>query len=208
MPARRFRTLFLCLLWLLAVAAGLVGMARYEQNAGSIGTTPHYWPAEASVALDPSRPTLLMFAHPKCPCTRASMEEFNRLLAQCHGAVAPHVLFFSPENGASEWTGGALWKSAKAIPGVVVETDPGGAKARLFGAETSGYVVLYNPRGELLFQGGITASRGHAGDNGGESAILSLLAAQDTSTRQSRVFGCALFNPRHPAPVLTTACTK
>lgn len=208
MPTRRARLFLFCFLWLLVVAGGLAGLARYEQSAGSIGATPSQWPLSADISLDPTRPTLLMFAHPKCPCTRASMEEFNRLLAQCHEAVTPHVLFFVPENKANDWAEGALWKSAKAIPGVVVETDPEGRKARLFGAETSGYVVLYSPRGELLFQGGITAGRGHAGDNTGESAILSLLASRDTQTRQSRVFGCNLLSPQAPSPGLTTACTK
>lgn len=208
MPIWRTRTSFFCLLWLLLVAGGLVGLARYEQDAGPIGNTPPQWPTQADIALDPSRPTLVMFAHPKCPCTRASLEELNRLLAQSHGAVAPHVVFFTPENDADEWTKGGLWESAHTIPGVMVETDPAGAKAQLFGAETSGYVVLYDSHGALRFHGGITASRGHAGDNTGENAILALLAAHDTSTRQSRVFGCALLDSSHLSPVLTNACTK
>jgi len=135
------------------------------------------------------------------------MEELNRLLARNQGAVATHVVFFAPENAASEWTEGGLWKSAQALPGVMVETDTAGTKAKLFGAETSGYVVLYDARGELLFHGGITSGRGHAGDNTGENAILALLAAHETSTHQSRVFGCALLDSPDRPPGPTPACT-
>lgn len=208
MLIRRARLFLFTLLWLFAVAGGLFGMMRYEQKAGAVGVTPQQWPATADIALDPSRPTLVMFAHPKCPCTRASMEELNRLLARSQGAVTAHVIFFTPEKGAQEWMQGGLWESARAIPGVRVAPDVAGVKAKLFGAETSGYVVLYDPSGQLLFHGGITASRGHAGDNAGESAILSLLAAHQSPTRLSPVFGCAIHNSSYLSPVLTTACTK
>ncbi|HSI11191.1 MAG TPA: hypothetical protein VK961_04070 [Chthoniobacter sp.] len=209
MPTWRARFFLFSLVWLLTIAGGLIGLARYEQDAGSIGKTPAQWPAPPGIALDPSRPTLLMFAHPKCPCTRASMEELNRLLARSLGMVTPHVVFFKPEKDVGDWAGGALWESAKAIPSVIVDTDTDGAKARLFGAETSGYVVVYDPHCKLLFHGGITAGRGHAGDNAGESAILSLLTTHDTTAvGESRVFGCALLNPHQPSPVQVTACTK
>jgi hypothetical protein len=197
----------LCLSWLLAVAAGLFGMAKYERTPGSAARTPRHWPTGTGIALDGSRATLLMFAHPKCPCTRASIGELNRLLARCRGQVSPRILFFTPDNAAAEWTQTSLWPSAQAIPGVIVESDPGGKRAKQFGAETSGHVVLYNAGGELLFQGGITAGRGHAGDNSGESSVVALLSAQNASTQKTPVFGCALLNPSVFAPA-TPLCTK
>jgi hypothetical protein len=135
------------------------------------------------------------------------MEELNRLLAQSHGEVSPHVLFFAPEKSSSDWTEGSLWSSAKAIPGVMAESDSAGVKARLFGAETSGYVVVYSPSGELLFHGGITAGRGHAGDNSGEQAILSLLSTHEAPTRQTRVFGCALLDAKTTSAKTASVCT-
>jgi hypothetical protein len=170
-------------------------MLTYERAAGSTGQTPPHWPADTGLSLDANRATLVMFAHPKCPCTRASVGELNRLLAQCPGRVATHVLFFAPEHGASDWAQSDLWKSVAAIPGVAVEIDRDGKRAQRFGAETSGHVVLYNSRGELLFEGGITAGRGHAGDNAGANSIVSLLLANETSAPQTPVFGCSLLNP-------------
>lgn len=133
-----------------------------------------------------------MFAHPHCPCTRASIGELNRLLTRCQGPVAVHVLFIQPKDVVLEWTETALRKSAEAIPGVEVKLDPNGEEARHFGAESSGFLVLYGVDGELLFSGGITAARGHAGDNAGENVIVALLNGQATELKHTAVFGCSL----------------
>jgi len=202
-----FRTT-LCLAWMLATAAGLFGMARYEQAAGRVGDTPGSWPAGTPVTLDHKRAVLLLFAHPKCPCTRASIEELNRLLTHCRGDVAVHVLFYAPRNAVDDWTHTDLWRSAEAIPGVTVEADPDGEQAQRFGAETSGYVVVYDPYGGLVFHGGITAERGHVGDNPGAETIVSLLTGQSTSTPQTPVFGCGLRNPKGGVTELNSICTK
>ena len=121
------------------------------------------------------------------------MEELNRLLAQCRGQVAAQVMFFKPALVSNDWVRTDLWRSAAAIPGVSVQEDANGAQARLFGAETSGYVLLYDTQGQLLFKGGITGSRGHAGDNAGESTVSALLKGQVGSLQQTPVYGCSLL---------------
>jgi hypothetical protein len=121
------------------------------------------------------------------------VEELNRLLALGHDHVAAQVWFFKPAGFQPDWTQSGLCRSAAAIPGVTIHNDLDGRQARLFGAATSGYVVLYDPRGQLLFKGGITGSRGHAGDNAGENAVASLLAGQRPGLRQTPVYGCSLL---------------
>jgi len=187
------RSVAVCALWLSAIAAGGFVFLRYENTQGVAGHVPQQWPAGAAVPLDPRLDTLVFFAHPHCPCTRASAEELNRLMAKCNGKVAAHVLFLSPANLSEDWTKTDLWKSVGAIPGVTVHADRDGAQARLFGAETSGQVVLFSPRGRLLFAGGITGGRGHAGDNAGENALASLLNGDKTRISQTPVYGCELF---------------
>jgi hypothetical protein len=181
------------MLWLLAVGTGFALILNYQNASGRVGITPEHFPSGTHIALDSRHDTLVMFAHPQCPCTRASMEELNRLLAQCRGQVAAHVFFFKPAIFSNDWMRTDLWRSATAIPGVTVHEDLNGAQARLFGAETSGYVLLYDTNGQLLFRGGITGSRGHAGDNAGENAISSLLAGQAVSLKQTPVYGCSLL---------------
>jgi hypothetical protein len=88
------------------------------------------------------------------------------------------VWVFSDQTGppgfTSNWAKTSLWRSAAAIPGVS-ETVDDGREARLFGAATSGQTMVYDRNGRLLFSGGITAARGHLGDNPGASAITALL---------------------------------
>jgi hypothetical protein len=182
-----------CLLWLVAATTGFAWILHYQSSGGTSDAAPEHWPSGTQIALDSKHDTLVMFAHPQCPCTRASMEELNRLLARSEGRVAAQVLFFKPDKYSSDWVHSDLWRSAAAIPGVVVREDTNGSQASQFGAETSGYVLLYDTHGRLLFKGGITGSRGHAGENTGESAIIALLKGQEMSLKQTPVYGCSLL---------------
>jgi hypothetical protein len=70
--------------------------------------------------------------------------------------------------------------------------DRDAAESRRFRAETSGDALLYDEHGRLLFSGGITVARGHAGDNAGLGAIEALVRGDTNVRRQTPVFGCAL----------------
>jgi len=71
--------------------------------------------------------------------------------------------------------------------------DDDGLEATRFGVITSGQTVLYDPSGALLFSGGITGARGHAGDNAGRASLVSLLNQGKTDLSSTSVFGCPLF---------------
>ena len=161
---------------------------------GDGGDAPIRWPAQSFIPLDPGRPTLVLFAHPRCPCTRATIGELALLMASVPGRLNAQVWFLQPENTGADWTNTDLWSSAAAIPGVTVRADSDGREAARFHAATSGQALLYGTDGHLLFTGGITIARGHSGDNPGRSAIADLVMDQPTQTIQTPVFGCSLFN--------------
>jgi len=194
MSGTSFTRFGICSLWFLAIGVGIAMTLHYENAGGTTGITPDHWPTGVPVALDKKRDTLIMFAHPQCPCTRASTEELNRLLTHCNGQVAAHVLFLKPADLSDAWVHTSLWRAASDIPTVSVHEDPGGLIAQKFGAETSGFVVLYSPDGRLLFKGGITASRGHAGDNLGEEAITTLARGESLKIPPTQVYGCSLLD--------------
>lgn len=187
-----FARILLCILWLTAIGTGTIVLLKYQNSEGEIGRVPQDWPSDAAISHAPDRATLILFAHPKCPCTRATIEELNRLLARCSHPVDTRVYFLKPANSPKEWTETSLWRSAAAIPGVQVQEDADGKIASRFGAKTSGSVLLYSPNGRLLFKGGITSSRGHAGDNAGGDRIVSLLGGEDNGLKQTPVYGCCL----------------
>ena len=170
------------------------GLLTYENTPSKVAGTPPQWPTESRIPREPGRPTVIMFAHPHCPCTKASVGELNRLLTRCQVPATVRVLFIQPKNVATDWTETALRKSAEAIPGVKVQLDPDGEEARRFGAESSGYLVMYGADGKLLFNGGITAARGHAGDNAGENVVVALLNGQPAGLTHTAVFGCSLHD--------------
>jgi hypothetical protein len=180
-------------LWVVAVSIGLWILWGYENAPGVSAQPPVRWPTDSRIQRAPDSATLVMLAHPHCPCTRASIGELARLMAHSQGRVRAYVLFLKPAGFSDEWEKTDLWQSARSIPGVNVLIDDGGAEARRFHAATSGQTMLYDVEGRLLFSGGITGSRGHAGDNAGRSAILSLVNTGAAERTETFVFGCQLF---------------
>lgn len=167
-------------------------MAQYSQTAGAIGTPPSQWPETSGSGLDSARCRLVMFLHPRCPCSRATLGELEQLVAHCQGMFTAQVWFIQPEGMAEDWVKTDLWRTAAAIPGVQVNVDHEGEEARRFQAVTSGLTLLYDASGGLVFHGGITLGRGHAGDNPGRDAIESLLKQKISHATSAPVFGCAL----------------
>jgi len=181
--------------WAIAVLTGLALLTEFDTAPGAQGSPPRAWAGGGLARLDRNRPTLLMFAHPRCPCTRASIEELEQIVAACPGAANVQVLFRTPGAGGDDWRQTALWEKGAAIPGVSISPDPNGDEAARFGVKTSGHVLLFAAHGRLLFSGGITAARGHAGDNAGRSAICALISGGPAAASGSAVFGCELFEP-------------
>jgi hypothetical protein len=189
------------LLWAAAVATGFTVLLRYSSTAGGgQGAHPRRWPAAAPLEQTPGRATVLMFAHPHCPCTRASVAELARLMARFGDRLTAYVLVVQPHGTGDDWMDTALRDRAAAIPGVRALVDRGGVEAARFGALTSGLTLLYDRRGRLVFSGGLTASRGHEGPSFGQRRIVSLLTTGTADRHDAPVFGCALRNPRSARP--------
>lgn len=183
--------------WIPAVAFGIGVLWRYSTTPGTPATPPSVWPVNASVKRENGRATLVMFAHPQCSCTAATLGELAIIMAHEQGRLDANVFFFLPASESSAWARSDLWRTAAAIPGVRVFEDRQAAVAQSFGTFTSGQTLLYDAQGRLRFKGGITAFRGHSGDNAGRSAITALL--QNDASGQpispvvtTPVLGCSL----------------
>ena len=184
--------------WLALVAAGLGVLYGYANAPGVPARPPELWPSESRLLRETTKPTLVLAIHPLCPCSRASLAELAKLTAECGDGIRVFAVFASPEAFAAPLEQSGLWKTAGKIPGVRRFADYGGAETRLFQAFTSGQALLYDPDGRLQFSGGITANRGHAGDNVGRSAIVRFVRGDNPKRRESFVFGCPLPSPNPP----------
>ncbi|HEV3340978.1 MAG TPA: hypothetical protein VG125_11495 [Pirellulales bacterium] len=180
--------------WLTAALAGFAVMINRDVTPGETADAPGAYPREALGPAAADRPTLMMFAHPRCPCTSASLSELRQVLQTCPGAADLRIYFRTPATESADWTQTALWKEAASLCGVTLVADPDGAVARHCGVRTSGHVLLYGTDGKLRFSGGITAARGHAGETSGRSAVVAILSDGSDVGRRSETFGCPLFD--------------
>jgi hypothetical protein len=182
--------------WLIAVAGGMRALLNYEYTAGAEGDPPATWPAQSRIPRTAGLPTVVVMGHPKCPCTRATIGELAVLMAHLHNRVTVVVLFVRPQGAPDDWDDTDLRHSAAAIPGTTVMSDLDEVEADRFNAQVSGQTMLYSGSGKLLFSGGITASRGHSGDNAGRSSIVSLVTYGTAERTRTPVYGCALRTPK------------
>lgn len=180
--------------WLASVTAGLAWLAAYDNAPGTPAHAPASWPPQSHLARDKAGPTLVLLAHPRCVCTRATLGELSELMARAREKPKAYVVFIKPAGTSSTFDDTDLWRIAQGIPGVTVVRDDDGQETERFGAETSGQALLYDASGRLIFGGGITGSRGHPGDNLGRASILALVNREAGSRPVTSVFGCPLFN--------------
>ncbi len=181
--------------WVICIVGVYDRFARYTFE-GSPVLAPMAWPS-AAAQLGPFQDrarTLLFFAHPRCSCTPASAEQLRRVLSRV--SERPEILVLVYANAPLRPEATAAWKAAlpdhlRAVPADRIIADPRGRWASLFGARTSGDIRVYDRQRELLFSGGITASRGHHGDSLGADALRDILNGAQEPVRFP-VFGCGL----------------
>jgi hypothetical protein len=135
---------------------------------------------------------LVVFAHPRCPCSAATFDQLAEVAANAGEATKISVVFFTPADAGAEWTQSPTVLQAAGIPGVTIVADERGREAGLFHAFTSGRTLLYDREGALVFDGGITGSRGHAGENAGATALLEILTKGGNVSTRTPVFGCPI----------------
>ena len=193
MPAKLQLSLITAI-WATTVVVGFALLINHEEQPAAQAAAPLVWPSASQLPRSEKKATLIMFAHPFCPCTRASINELSKLVTRCRNKLNVEVVFLQPPGVTVDWEKSPSWQLARAIPGVTVRHDDQGGESNLFGARTSGEVVLYNPDGELIFHGGITGGRGHEGDNVGLDAVQSLLLHNHANVSGTPTFGCSLSN--------------
>ena len=181
--------------WGLLVGVGMLLAGDYAARPGRGASPPTEWPSGSPIHPDGRRPTLLLFLHPRCPCSRASVAELATIAFTCGDRVSVIVILLQPGDGRPGWSEADLETDLALLPRKGTWHDPGGAEARRFGVFTSGHVLLYDLTGHLIFSGGITPGRGHQGANDGREAVLAGILGSGGGRSVHPVFGCALATP-------------
>jgi len=180
--------------WFVLLTAGTAAFLGYENKAGVAAASPTDWPTNSGIQRPLDRATLLVFTHPHCPCTRATLHELERLTADTGDRLAVFVLFIKPDGVEADWEKTDIAAIAAAIPGVTVLTDRDGFESQLFDAHTSGQSMLFDQHGKLLFSGGVTTGRGQEGPSTGSASIVALVKGVTPAVTETNVFGCPLFS--------------
>jgi hypothetical protein len=179
------------LIWLPLVSGAMLLLGVYQAKPGDPGHPAEAWPEGLPLMHVLKRPTLLLFLHSECPCSRASVAALARLLSKGDGKVeALAIVRHTP--GASASGPSALDAQLLAIPKLMQIDDPDGELARRFGVETSGHALLFRADGVLVYSGGLTPARGHEGDCLGLDALFTWLSRGRVVESRAPVYGCAI----------------
>jgi len=175
------------LLWLLLASSSILFVMNYDFISNT----------QSKIELKISPYQLYVFLHPYCPCSNATLHELDSLLNKLQKTsrtiLKTQIIFFKPGNDIKKWEKSILWKNSHTLNNVEIRVDWDGKLSQRYQAKTSGETMLFNKDGQRLFDGGITISRGHEGDNPGKEYIYRLVTHQKTNQTDSPVFGCPLF---------------
>lgn len=190
------RKLFITRVFLPAAAIAIVlcwwSLFRFGATPGAQSQAPDRLPSSAPFHAG-SAPLLLVFVHPGCSCTHATLEELDETVAGYSKPLQVALVVY--HSGAMEKAGlmQGFTPQHWLHRDFHVVMDEKGSLSRLFGAETSGEVVLYGRNGQLLFQGGVTPERAHVGASKGRDALEQALYRENRQSGMTRVFGCPIF---------------
>lgn len=186
--------IFACLLWVFAIGLGLYVMMKHEVSPGEPAKPPVKWPKDSKIKLSSDKDTLVMFIHPQCPCSRASLEQLTPLTNLNNLSI--QILSLNPKVKPENWEKNHQTFTSMNLKNARITEDDDGAEANRFHSFTSGQALLYDSKGNLIFSGGVTGARGKTGNNPGLSQLWTALKERSGAppVKDSLVFGCSLVN--------------
>lgn len=191
--------------WLGVLVAGQVALTSksLQTDPAQAEVSPVVaWPAHSGIGRCRAR-TLVMFLHPRCPCSRATLAELERAVAASAKSAASAarpatqvvLVLAMPADAGEAWTKSPLARRCQQFHGAEVFVDVDGVEARRFGALVSGTVLAFDALGRRVYAGGVTARRGHEGPNVGADAVTAFLAGAAVPPKSLPPLGCRLIWP-------------
>lgn len=180
--------------WTVLVTAGIWMFTSYQFTPGRMSLPDPERIGTSRLRAETDQDLLVLFAHPHCPCLRTTLSELERILAVAvpPGKVKLQVLFVRPAGTPDRWELTELWRWAAQLPGATVVSDFAGKEASCWGVQTSGTLLLLDADQKVLFRGGITLARDHAGDNRGARDLLARLNHEVREPVFAPAYGCPL----------------
>lgn len=174
-------------IWLSAVIGSSWILHRYEATPGGTAARPTPKPPQKLAN------ALLVFAHPQCPCTQASLQNVERFHRD-HPEIRAELVLVIPKGAPKEFAEGPTLQWHRKNPWATLVRDEQGAMARSYGATTSGHVIYIDETGRTRFNGGVTRGRGLVGDSTALRNLYQAVSVNGAKLAQNgSVFGCSLL---------------
>lgn len=181
--------------WLAIIAAGSYILMKYEYTPSGRNSSIMRLPVDTKLKL--SEPlSLVMFLHPDCPCSAASLRNLIQLQKMTQDRYALHLFFYKPSEFPDSWVKTSLWETAHTLKSARIYVDIAAVEARRFNAVTSGETFMLANDGTLLFTGGLTRGRGVDGKNPGLAYLSQPVNRLQKTIVKQPIFGCSLISPR------------
>jgi hypothetical protein len=180
--------------WLITLTAGVCLVFKYDSVPGLTSTCGTKWPPNSKITHSTTNNTLVMLLHPKCPCSRASLQQVTTLTTN-DNSLQCIFLVYSPTRFPTGWEKTDIWNLAAEVPGAQLVSDVDGAEARKFGGVTSGHTYIFDRNGNLKYAGGLTEGRGHVGECRNLDLAVKALKSGTTSA-SGAVYGCPIEDPK------------
>jgi hypothetical protein len=188
-PRRYRRALILLSSGSVVLAVLYATSLTFDFTPGAVGQPPSSWPATTRLQRS-SGPTMILFLHSCCPCSRATLRELDALLTKFPANGRAYCVVLKP--AACDRLSDEITESVRSLPRIRLVEDDDRLESARFGVHTSGHVLFYDAAGKLRFSGGVTPSRGHEGSNSGTDALAVLFQGRQANVGQAPVFGCRL----------------
>ncbi|MEM9411025.1 MAG: hypothetical protein AAGA30_07925 [Planctomycetota bacterium] len=187
----RFASLSSVAFWMICVGLFAMVLIRYEYQSEPV-IVPSQWPSQSQINRMPDAYELVLFLHPKCVCSYATLDQLTKILPANREHLNFTLSVYCPKSRDSQWSQTDLTESFQALFPSQVVIDHENREASCFGVNCSGHLVLYDPDGSLLFSGGITKSRGHRGDCIAAETLKKTILEKNTGPFSYPAFGCKL----------------
>jgi hypothetical protein len=195
------RTLLVSAILILSFT-GMLAIFWYQENQYLFPTpVPKNYKAvypgevvEVSAFIDKtfSKPVLLHFFNPDCPCSRFNMEHFQRIVARYKGKMDFYAVLHSADNNEAK----SRFQDKYGLD-IPVIRDTNNKLAEACGVYATPQAAILDQKGQLYYRGNYNKSRycTDANSNFAQMAIDSLLAAKPSPVfieLATRAYGCEL----------------
>src|SRR5277367_4862072 len=114
-PQTTFIPLVISFVWLLGAGIGFHALHRYAYTEGTAAKPPSRWPANSRIPRNEGF-KLIVFAHPECPCSRATLRELAIIVGHSREQLDVHVCFYAPRSMREKWRTSDVWSDAPVLP--------------------------------------------------------------------------------------------